>query len=71
MKLAEIKVETFGGSPLALHNMPCACCHTNYAVLDLSTGIFQPCWGCRGRGWHVAKKSGYLDSLWQSITRRR
>jgi hypothetical protein len=38
-------IKTDGG-PWAMHDMACAVCHINPAVLDLNTGIFQPCWSC-------------------------
>lgn len=50
-KLAEIKVNDFGGSPIAEHNMPCAVCRNSHAVIDLNTGIFHPCWPCQDRQW--------------------
>ena len=53
MKLAEIVVNDFGGSPIAEHNMPCAVCRTNHAIYDLSAGLFTPCWHCQSKGWHT------------------
>lgn len=57
MNLAEITVDTFGGSPVAEHNMPCAVCRNKHAVLDMNTGKFQPCWGCQKSGWALVKRS--------------
>lgn len=39
------------GGPWATHDQACAVCHQRSAVLDLSDGIFQPCWECRREGW--------------------
>lgn len=50
-RLAEIIVEMHG--PAATHNMPCAVCRDRHAVLDLTTGIMQPCWQCQDRGYRV------------------
>jgi len=47
MELAEIKVNDWGGAPAADHNMPCAVCRENHAVLNLNTGRFHPCWCCQ------------------------
>lgn len=52
-ELAKIKVEVHG--PMATHNMPCAVCRRRHAVLDLSTGVMQPCWCCQRWGWRVKK----------------
>jgi len=39
------------GGPWASHNMPCAVCHGNPAVLDVGSGTFAPCWFCQRQGW--------------------
>lgn len=52
--LAEISIEMHG--PAAKHNMPCAVCRVRHAVLDLSTGIMQPCWLCQDVRYRVAKE---------------
>lgn len=56
MKLAEIEICTDGG-PWAKHNYPCSVCGKYHAVLDLNTGVFQPCWACQTLGWKITKKS--------------
>lgn len=61
-------VNTYGGSPFATHDMPCAICRENHAVLDLSTGVMQPCWECQENGWRLVRATGnitkhFLESL--------
>ncbi len=58
MKIAKVKINDFGGAPVAEHNMPCAVCLTEKAVYNLSanlpkSGTFDPCWGCQARGFHL------------------
>ena len=55
MELAQIKVDDFGGAPVAEHNMPCSVCRVEKAVLDLGTGRFEPCWKCQSQGWRTER----------------
>jgi hypothetical protein len=50
--------------PMADHNMPCALCNTGSAVLELNTGIFQPCWSCQERGYRVKKRPWWIIRRW-------
>lgn len=54
-RMVEAQVFTDGG-PWAMHNMPCAVCHTNKAVLHLNEGVFEPCWDCQRKGWKIEKQ---------------
>ena len=54
MELAEIKIHTDGG-PWAFHNMPCAVCRKEHAILQLWDGTFQPCWACQKEGYEVIR----------------
>lgn len=53
MELAKIEVVVHG--PIAEHNMPCAVCREEHAVLDLSCGAMRPCWECENEGWRLIK----------------
>lgn len=53
MKLFKPTINTFAGSPVADHDMPCAVCRENHAVLNLNEGIFLPCWQCRAKGFRL------------------
>jgi hypothetical protein len=44
------------GGPWAMHDCVCPVCRLNKAVLELHTGIFQPCWSCQQAGWGVRWK---------------
>ena len=59
-KPQKITVNTYGGAPFATHNMPCPVCRNNHAVLDLGTGVMQPCWECQGNGWTLVKATGKI-----------
>jgi hypothetical protein len=50
--------------PVAFHNMPCAVCRQQHAVLDLSRGVFQPCWGCRRNWAMVPARNRRRQMIW-------
>ena len=58
MKLAKIVVENYG--LYAEHNMPCAVCRELPAVLDLGTGLMQPCWDCQSHGYTLRRLPQWL-----------
>lgn len=63
-------VDTFGGSPFATHDQACAACQERHAVIDLSTGLFQPCWECQGRGYVLIRRPKWRRRLvrwWHGI----
>jgi hypothetical protein len=37
----------------AKHNMACAVCHENHAVLNMHNGVFLPCWSCQKKGYQL------------------
>ena len=69
MELAEIKVDDFGGAPVAEHNMPCPVCRKNPAVLLLNDGTFNPCHECSEKGWVTVKMPKWLR--WLSVFDQR
>lgn len=40
----------------ATHDMACAVCRVEKAVLQLNRGYFGPCWKCQGVGWLLHKR---------------
>lgn len=64
MNLAKIEVNTFGGSPFAEHNMPCAICREKHAVLNLGGGAMEPCWGCQKEGARTYRFTKGSFVLW-------
>lgn len=50
-----LTVKVYNGGIYAEHNYPCTVCRENVAILDLSTGIMQPCGRCREAGYSVKK----------------
>ncbi len=65
MELVKIEVNTFGGSPFAEHNMPCAVCGVEKAVLFMNNGTFEPCRKCQAKGWALIKQSRFMK-WWRS-----
>jgi hypothetical protein len=60
--LAEITVVTDGG-PWATHNYPCPVYREKHAVIDLSTGIFQPSWEAQYQGWRLIKADSWVKFM--------
>jgi hypothetical protein len=51
------------GGPWAEHDHACSVCAINSSVLNLNTGIFEPCWLCQGSGWRTTQLSRF--ALWR------
>ena len=51
--------------PVAIHNQACAVYHNEpaSAVLDLNTGVFQPCWQAQKYGWRLVKADTWVKRL--------
>ena len=68
MNLVEIKCEDPTGSGMVCeHNMPCAVCSVNHAVICCNNGVFEPCWSCQAEGWttiRTPKKWGFWKKFW-------
>ena len=63
MEIFKPTINDFGGAPFAEHNMPCAICRDEKAVLDLSCGIFRPCWTCQKDGFDIGLFDGWRKWL--------
>lgn len=44
----------------ATHDMPCAVCHKEKAIIDCQTEVFYPCEGCQKSGWKLTRKKSWL-----------
>ena len=53
----------------ATHDMACAVCKKNHAILDCQTEIFFPCWQCQKEGWRL-QKAGRFEELVKRIFRK-
>lgn len=51
-KVHDPVIKTDGG-PWAEHDYACMVCLERHAMLDLNTGMFQPCWTCQTDGWKL------------------
>ena len=60
-KLDRANIEVWHHDSLmaAVHNMPCATCHGEKAVLFLNDGRFHPCDKCSQKGWVTLKLSPF------------
>lgn len=52
----ELQIIMSDGGPWVMHNVACAVCGDRTAVLDLTLGVFLPCWGCQKVGWKLELK---------------
>lgn len=55
-------VHTDGG-PWAKHNYACPICWQEKAILNLNTGVFEPCWRCHRLGWTINRRRKRLRWL--------
>lgn len=60
MELLKVEIVTDGG-PWAEHNMPCAVCYKQYAVIQLNTWRFHPCWDCQKQGFNLTHAKSKLS----------
>lgn len=58
------------GGPWAEHDQACAVCRQRKAVLDLHTGIFEPCWDCQRIGWRLMIPTPMGRRWWERMRRR-
>lgn len=63
MELRQPTILTDGG-PWADHDQACAVCHIAKAVIDVGTGIFQPCWGCQSKGYMLTWRRRRFRKKW-------
>jgi hypothetical protein len=65
-----IRYNTFGGSPLAEHEMPCPVCMSAPAVLQFDTTdgvVFQPCWACLTKGFRTVRITGLRRRILRAL----
>jgi hypothetical protein len=62
-----VKVFIHGSGMLANHNYPCAVCRDDKAVLDMETGLFQPCHKCTKEGFKLIKGKPVKAKIWVRI----
>lgn len=55
VKVKPVEVWFHDGGMISTHDYSCPCCRKKHAVLDHSTGIMQPCWGCQKLGYRIVK----------------
>lgn len=62
MEVHKPEIFTDGG-PWAQHDMACAVCHENKAVLRLDNYSFLPCWECQKKGWQLIHSPALMKFL--------
>jgi hypothetical protein len=60
----QVTVEEDGSMFGYEHTFPCPVCRKRYAILNGSDGVFEPCWDCQTKGWHLVKME-YRRWWWQ------
>lgn len=50
----------------ATHDYSCPCCRTNHALLDLSTGLMQPCTEC-SKTYRIVKVEKNKKGFWKRL----
>lgn len=55
-----VNVWVHNSGMLATHDYACPVCRSAPAVLTLSCGVFQPCWGCQEAGWSITRREPSL-----------
>jgi len=55
VKSKEVNVWIHESLLAATHDYSCTACRERKAVLDMQTGIMQPCWRCQEEGYKVLK----------------
>jgi hypothetical protein len=60
-KLLTPRIEDHG--IFANHDYPCPVCLKEHAVLNMQTGVFQPCWLCQTEGFRTYIVPRWLRKL--------
>lgn len=64
VQVKDVTVFVHDSGMLVEHDYSCPCCRKRHAVLDLSTGLMHPCWGCR-EDYELIKKD--KRKWWQKL----
>jgi hypothetical protein len=63
VKPKDVNVWVHDSCMISTHDYSCPVCRDKSAVLDGSTGLMQPCWGCRKKGYKLTKKLSWFQRL--------
>ncbi len=55
VKPKDVNVWRHDSGMIMTHDYSCPCCRDSSAVIDGSTGLMQPCWGCQEKGYKLVK----------------
>lgn len=61
-EVARVNVWMHDSLMAARHDYSCPVCREAHAVLDLSSGLMQPCRGCQKQGYTLKRKT-WIDHL--------
>ncbi len=68
IKMKDVNVWLHDSYITGTHDYSCPCCRENKAVLDLGTGIMQPCSHCQEKGYYIIKKNkNRFKNIWKSL----
>lgn len=59
--LKDVNVWMHDSGMLAIHDYSCPVCRETSAILDLNTGLMQPCLECQEKGYKLVK---FADRKW-------
>jgi hypothetical protein len=57
VQVQDVHVFMHDSGMVSTHDYSCPVCREDHAVLDLSSGIMQPCWSCQEKGYVIIKRS--------------
>lgn len=63
LQVKEVDVYIHDSGLCATHDYSCPVCRANHAVLNLDTGIMQPCSACVVRGYELIKHNWLTEVL--------
>ena len=64
----DVTVYMHDSGMVCTHDYACPVCRENSAILNLSTGIMQPCSDCEDEGYKVVKhKPGWWENLMNTL----
>jgi hypothetical protein len=55
VKPKDVNVWWHDSGMIMTHDYSCPACREHSAVIDGSTGLMQPCWGCQKKGYKLIK----------------
>jgi len=55
LPVKDVQFYVHPSSMAVTHDYSCPVCREEHAVVNGSTGVMGPCWGCRAAGWQIKR----------------